>query len=441
MLGARHRGATRRWRTAGRLSPCYPRHARPRRRRRRLRLGGRRPHLRARRKPRLLLGPRRRGPRWNRRHDERAGCPPVQISALGDRAVHRRGRRPQLRRAQPTAPRAAGAPTISRTAGRRYDARPRLSPTPVAGLGDVATDCRGGGPQLCPCSPIGTPTSLGLRHVGAARRRRRAGDQRAPVEPGRLRVAGAAPLLRVAGNVILSPLMHPHERTLTAVQSPLSPGETRDRAVLLMSGSAEAPGLPPRIRLHLVGEELYLGRAPTASPFRRHAAVLEDGLASSGKHARVVRGAGGFDLEDLGQQDGTFVDNVRAERPGPPARRGAGLRRQPRRRLPMVSTLELDAMKSELVNPRCPRTRVRRPSRSPAIGSRRLSVADGELFHRRRDRRGQGGLRPRRPPGERPQGGVRRHQLRRDPARSGRERAVRLSGRRALDRPPGRRRD
>ena len=171
----------------------------------------------------------------------------------------------------------------------------------------------------------------------------------------------------------------PLERTLTAVQSPLSPGETRDRAVLLMSGSAEAPGLPARTRLQIVGEELYLGRRADGLPVDANAAVLEDGLVS-GKHARVVRGAGGFDLEDLGSKNGTFVDNVRASgrvrlRDGALVFVGnhVGVFR-------MVSTLELDAMKAELVNPLGPV-----PTASPGLAVacdrlRRLSVADGELF-------------------------------------------------------------
>jgi transcriptional regulator of acetoin/glycerol metabolism len=170
-----------------------------------------------------------------------------------------------------------------------------------------------------------------------------------------------------------------HERTLTAVQSPLSPGETRDRAVLLMSGSAETPGLPPRLRLQIVGEELYLGRRADGLPVDANAAVLEDGLVS-GKHARVVRGAAGFDLEDLGSKNGTFVDNVRASgrvrlRDGALIFIGnhVGVFR-------MVSILELEAMKVELVNPLGPV-----PTASPSLAVacdrlRRLAAADGELF-------------------------------------------------------------
>lgn len=96
------------------------------------------------------------------------------------------------------------------------------------------------------------------------------------------------------------------EQTLTAVQSPLSPGEAKDRAVLLVAGSAEAPGLPARARLQIVGDELFLGRRADGVPVHANAAVLDDGLVS-GQHARITRGAGGFDLEDLGSKNGTFL--------------------------------------------------------------------------------------------------------------------------------------
>ena len=169
------------------------------------------------------------------------------------------------------------------------------------------------------------------------------------------------------------------EQTLTAVQSPLSPGEAKDRAVLLVSGSAETPGLPARTRLQIVGDELYVGRRADGLPVAANAAVLEDGLVS-GKHARIVRGAGGFDVEDLGSKNGTFVDNVRAEgrvrlRDGALLFFGnhVGVFR-------MVSTLELDAIKAELVGPLGP---VATASPGMAVACdrlRRLAVAEGELF-------------------------------------------------------------
>jgi transcriptional regulator with PAS, ATPase and Fis domain len=169
------------------------------------------------------------------------------------------------------------------------------------------------------------------------------------------------------------------ERTLTAVQSPLSAGEAKDRAVLLISGSAEAPALPARTRLQIVGDELYLGRRADGLPVDANAAVLEDGLVS-GKHARVVRGAGGFDLEDLGSKNGSYVDNLRAEgrvrlRDGALIFVGnhVGVFR-------MISALELEALKAELVSPLGPVA-----TASPALAVacdrvRRLAAAEGELF-------------------------------------------------------------
>ena len=58
----------------------------------------------------------------------------------------------------------------------------------------------------------------------------------------------------------------PRDQTLTQVQSPLSPGEQRDRAVLLVSGNAVVPGLSARARLQIVGDELYLGRRADDGP-------------------------------------------------------------------------------------------------------------------------------------------------------------------------------
>ena len=43
--------------------------------------------------------------------------------------------------------------------------------------------------------------------------------------------------------------------------------------------------------------------------------MLDDGLVS-GQHARLTRGAGGYDLEDLGSKNGTWVDNLRSTEAG-----------------------------------------------------------------------------------------------------------------------------
>ena len=140
------------------------------------------------------------------------------------------------------------------------------------------------------------------------------------------------------------------DQTLTAVQSPLSPGEAKDRAVLLVAGSADRPGLPARARLQIVSDELYLGRRAEGLPVSANAAVLEDGLVSS-QHARVVRTVGGYDLEDLGSKNGTFIDNARAEgkvrlRDGALVFLGNHVAI-----FRLVSSIELEAMKAELVSP------------------------------------------------------------------------------------------
>ena len=169
------------------------------------------------------------------------------------------------------------------------------------------------------------------------------------------------------------------DQTLTQVQSPLSPGEQRDRAVLLVSGNAVTPGLAARARLQIVGDELYIGRRADGLPVQASVAVLDDGLIS-GQHARIVRGSGGFDLEDLGSKNGTFVDNLRAEgrtrlRDGALVFVGnhVGVFR-------MVSSIELEAIKAELVAPLGP---VATASPSLAVACdwlRRLAASEGELF-------------------------------------------------------------
>jgi transcriptional regulator with PAS, ATPase and Fis domain len=170
------------------------------------------------------------------------------------------------------------------------------------------------------------------------------------------------------------------ERTLTAVQSPLASGETKDRAVLLLVGAAETPGLQPRMRLQLLGESLLIGRrAPDETRPGAHALVLADGVVS-GQHARLQRVAGGYEVEDLGSKNGTWLDNARlSERTK--LRDGAllffgnhvGIFR-------MASALEVEAMKSELLTPLGPVATV-----SPALAVacdrlRRLAASEGELL-------------------------------------------------------------
>jgi transcriptional regulator with PAS, ATPase and Fis domain len=169
------------------------------------------------------------------------------------------------------------------------------------------------------------------------------------------------------------------EQTLTAVQSPLSPGEQKDRAVLLVVGSAERPALPARTRLQIIGDELILGRRAEALPGTTNVAVLDDGLVS-GRHARIARGAGGYDIEDLGSKNGTWVDNLRSEgkarlRDGALVFCGNHIAV-----FRMVSHIELEAIKAELVAPLGP---VATASPTLAVACdrlRRLAASEGELL-------------------------------------------------------------
>ncbi len=174
----------------------------------------------------------------------------------------------------------------------------------------------------------------------------------------------------------------PAEQTLTAVQSPLSPGEQRDRAVLLVVGSADAPALPARTRLQITGDDLFVGRRAEGVPVGANAAVLDDGLIS-GQHARITRGAGGYDLEDLGSKNGTWVDNLRVEGKDGKVRLRDGALVFFGNHVAvfrMVSQIELDAIKAELVAPFGPVA-----TASPALAVacdwlRRLSASEGELL-------------------------------------------------------------
>jgi transcriptional regulator with PAS, ATPase and Fis domain len=174
----------------------------------------------------------------------------------------------------------------------------------------------------------------------------------------------------------------PAERTLTAVQSPLSPGEQKDRAVLLVMGNAEAPSLPARTRLQITGDDLYVGRRAEGVPVSANAAVLEDGLVS-GQHARLTRGAGGYDLEDLGSKNGTWVDNQRLEAKDGKVRLRDGALIFFGNHVAvfrMVSQIELEAIKAELVAPLGPVA-----TASPALAVacdrlRRLAASEGELL-------------------------------------------------------------
>jgi transcriptional regulator with PAS, ATPase and Fis domain len=170
------------------------------------------------------------------------------------------------------------------------------------------------------------------------------------------------------------------DQTLTSVQSPLASGELPAVALLLMVGSADEPALPPSRRLLFVGDALHLGRRPPDdSNDDASSAILNDTLVS-GHHARIVKNAGGYELLDLGSKNGTWVDNLRVDERAR-LHDGAlifignhvGVFR-------VVSALEADAIKSELVNPLGP---VATASPSLALACdrlRRLAASDSELL-------------------------------------------------------------
>ncbi|HVZ71052.1 MAG TPA: sigma 54-interacting transcriptional regulator [Polyangia bacterium] len=175
--------------------------------------------------------------------------------------------------------------------------------------------------------------------------------------------------------------MTSRDQTLTAVQSPLAQGEQKDRAVLLMVGSAETPGLPARTRLSILGDELVVGRrAPDELRPGAHALVLTDGVVS-GQHARLTRAAGGgYELEDLGSKNGTWLDNAKLSEKTK-LRDGALLFFGNHAAVfRLVSSIEIEAMKSELVTPLGPVATV-----SPGLAVacdrlRRLAASEGELL-------------------------------------------------------------
>ena len=174
----------------------------------------------------------------------------------------------------------------------------------------------------------------------------------------------------------------PADQTLTAVQSPLSPGEQKDRAVLLVMGSADSPALPARTRLQITGDDLFVGRRAEGLPVAANAAVLDDGLVS-GQHARLTRGPGGYDLEDLGSKNGTWVDNQRLEGKDGKVRLRDGALIFFGNHVAvfrMVSQIELEAIKAELVAPFGP---VATASPTLAVACdrlRRLAASEGELL-------------------------------------------------------------
>jgi DNA-binding NtrC family response regulator len=170
------------------------------------------------------------------------------------------------------------------------------------------------------------------------------------------------------------------DQTLTSVQSPLASGELPDIALLLMVGSAEEPALAASRRLLFIGEQLHIGRrAHDDDRPGSHSAILNDTLVS-GHHARIVKTAHGHELVDLDSKNGTWVDNVRVEGSAI-LRDGAlifignhvGVFR-------LASALEVEAIKSELINPLAPVATVSPTLALACDRLRRLSASDSELL-------------------------------------------------------------
>ncbi len=195
----------------------------------------------------------------------------------------------------------------------------------------------------------------------------------------------------------------PRDQTLTSVQSPLSPGEQRDRAVLLVSGNAIAPALSARGRLQVSSATSCMSAvARRGCRYRPTSPCWTTGWCPGNTRASPAPRAA-TTSKTWGAKNGTFVDNVRIE--GRQRLRDGALvfignhsrcsgwcrRSSSKRSRPSWSR-------------RWGRWRRRRPRwRSRAIG------CDGwrrprRAVHRRRDRRRQGGLRARRARGQRPQG-------------------------------------
>jgi transcriptional regulator with PAS, ATPase and Fis domain len=101
------------------------------------------------------------------------------------------------------------------------------------------------------------------------------------------------------------------ERTLTALLSSFAKGEETS-AVLLPGGRADRPGPAPLPAV--IGDALVVGRGAADPPPGE--LLLDDPLVS-GRHARLARVGTGYQLEDLGSKNGTFLEADRLGGPVP----------------------------------------------------------------------------------------------------------------------------
>jgi DNA-binding NtrC family response regulator len=109
------------------------------------------------------------------------------------------------------------------------------------------------------------------------------------------------------------PMTRPRERTLTALLSTLGRGEGAQVPLLLGCGRADGPAAAD-LRAVPVGEGLDIGRGPAGEPGDGAPGPgqlwLDDPLVS-GRHAHLGRGGGGYEVQDAGSKNGTFVDGQR----------------------------------------------------------------------------------------------------------------------------------
>ena len=124
------------------------------------------------------------------------------------------------------------------------------------------------------------------------------------------------------------------DQTLTQVQSPLSPGEAAGPGGAADVGQREhARARGARAACRSSATSCTSAGAPTGCPCRRTSRCWTTGWCPASTRASCAA-SGGYDLEDLGSKNGTLRRQRPRRGPHAAARRRAGVRRQPRRRVP-----------------------------------------------------------------------------------------------------------